>query len=187
MPVSLFPDFVPVAPVTNETIARYQSRLEPAVIELWQQQGYGIAADGFIKVVDPDRYLTMVGGCFPREEMVPVFATGMGDVIVAYKDGYRVLEFRYATVAGLGSSIRHLAVKAGNASWLDEMLAHKPYAQVSRARGTLTTAADYDYIYGYKLPLPAGGPEDLENLDRVRIFEHIAIIDQLAGRIPFIG
>ena len=186
MPVQ-FKDFVAVASVPEETIVRFQDVVEPAVVDLWRTQGYGMAAGGFIKVVDPDYYLHMIGEFLPRDDMLPLFATGLGDVIVAYHGSYRVLQFRLATFTGLGNSVRHFGTKAADTDWLEESLSAKPYEEAARMYGALTSFDDYEYIYAYKLPLPAGGPEGVQYLTRARIFEHIAITEQLAGPIPFAG
>ena len=187
MPTTLFDDFVPISGVSSETFSRYEGVLEPALLELWSAQGCGIAANGFLKVIDPDRYLAMVGKFLPRVEMIPVLATGMGDIVVAYSDKYRVLQFRYATVGGFGPSVEMVGAKSASASWLERVLAYKPYVEAAAVYGPLTSPEDFDYIYAYKLPLPAGGSEGVQYLTRSRIFEHIAITDQLAGRIPFAG
>jgi hypothetical protein len=129
----------------------------------------------------------MVGEFFPKPGMVPVLATGLGDIVVAYEGKYRVLQFRYATVGGFGPSVEFVGAKAAGTAWLERVFAYKPYELAAKTYGALNKPGDYDFIYAYKLPLPAGGSEGVENMDRARIFEHIAITDQLAGRIPFAG
>jgi len=183
-----FDDFIGVAPVAQETITRYRGAVESAVLEMWETHGYGIAAAGFIKIIDPDRYRTMVGAYLPRPQMIPLLATGMGDLVVAFDGMYRVLQYRYARVTGgIGSSLARFARRAADTHYLAEFLAYGPYAEVTKLHGSLTQVADFDDIYGYALPLPAGGTQSVENLTRVRIFEHIAMIEGFAGPIPFAG
>ncbi|MFW8745342.1 GAD-like domain-containing protein [Mesorhizobium japonicum] len=182
-----FQDFIPVAAVPTEIVERYTGIVEPAVIEMWNTHGYGIAANGFLKVIDPDRYRTMIGEFLPRPDMIPVLATGMGDLVVAFDDKYRILQFRYARATGLGSSVSMIGIKAAQDSWLEDMFSVTPYAEAAATYGPLTSPDDLDYIYAYALPLPAGGTESVDKLSRARIFEHIAITAHLAGPIPFAG
>lgn len=180
-----FGDFVPVAPVSSATMQKYSGVLEEAVLEMWQLHGFGIAANGFLKVIDPDYYTEMIGDYLPQPNMIPLFATGLGDIVVAAGGDYRILQYRYARVSGMSSSIRHLGLKITSADWRDEIYDSAPYDEAASVYGPLTAPADFDYIYAYKLPLPAGGPESVEFLTRSRIFEHIAFTEQLAGPIPF--
>ncbi|MFW8745343.1 hypothetical protein, partial [Mesorhizobium japonicum] len=121
-------------------------------------------------------------------DMIPVLATGMGDLVVAYDDKYRVLQFRYArATGGVGSSLARMGRRAAETAWLDDFLEHAPYAEAAAKYGPLTSPDDLDYIYAYALPLPAGGTESVDKLSRARIFEHIAITAQLAGPLPFAG
>lgn len=186
MSVELFRDFVPVAPVPEAIIDRYRPSVEPALVELWQAQGFGLAADGFLRVVNPDYYTSMIGEFLPRSDMIPVLATAMGDVVVSFDGKYRVLQFRYArATGGVGSSLDLIGLFAAQESWLNRFMDHAPYAEAAATYGSLNAPEDFDYIYAYKLPLPAGGPEGVEYLTRSRIFEHIAFTTQLAGPIPF--
>ncbi|WP_144782012.1 GAD-like domain-containing protein [Microbacterium sp. BH-3-3-3] len=182
-----FEDFTPIAPTSAATMQKYSGILEEAVLEMWQIHGFGLAANGFLKVIDPDYYREMVGGYLPHRDMVPLFATGLGDIVVASGGGYRVLQYRYSRISGMSSSIRHLGLKITSAEWREEIYDSAPYDEAAAAYGPLTAPADFDNIYASTLPLPAGGSESVEFLTRSRIFEHIALTTQLAGPIPFTG
>lgn len=56
-----FEDFTPIAPTSAATAQKYSEILEEAVLEMWQIHGFGLAANGFLKVIDPDYYREMVG------------------------------------------------------------------------------------------------------------------------------
>lgn len=182
-----FEDFVPVAPVPAATIQKYSGALEEAVLEMWQLHGLGIAANGFLKIIDPEVYKEMIGEYLPQPNMVPLFATGLGDIVVAEAGNYRILQFRRARISGMSSSIRHLGLKITSADWRQEIYDSAPYDEAASTYGPLTARADFDDIYAYELPLPAGGVESAQSVTRARIFEHIALTTQLAGPIPFAG
>lgn len=188
MPVELFRDFVRVAAIPSATVARYRNLVEPALVELWEAHGFGLAANGFLRVIDPERYFSLIGEFLPRPDMVPLLATALGDVVVCFDDRYRVLQFRYArATGGVGSSLDMIGLFAAQESWHNRFMGYAPYAEAVERYGALNSPADFDEIYAPPLPLPAGGPEGVEHLARVRIFEHIALTAHLAGPIPFAG
>ncbi len=188
MTVSPFEGFKHFSTMPASSLEKFSPLVEPAVVELWHAHGIGCTADGFLKLIDPAYYLTMIGEYLPRPGMIPVLATGMGDIVVAYSGKYRVLEFRYArATGGVGSSLARIGRRAADREYLEEFLDAKPYFEAMNTYGPLNSPDDIDYIFGYELPLPAGGPEGVENLTRSRIFEHIALTVQLSGPIPFAG
>jgi|GEM_PF-5521948 len=88
-----FEDFTPIAPTSAATMQKYSGLLEEAVLEMWQIHGFGLAANEFLKVIDPDYHREMVGEYLPHRDMVPLFATGLGDIVVASGGGYQVLQY----------------------------------------------------------------------------------------------
>lgn len=188
MSVELFRDFVPVAAVPSAVIAQHRNVVEPALVELWEAHGFGLAANGFLRVVNPVQYSSLIGEFLPRPDMIPVLATALGDVVVFFDGRYRVLQFRNArATGGVGSSLDMIGLFAAQESWLNRFMDYAPYAEAAEKYGALNSPADVDEIYAPPLPLPAGGPEGVEHLTRFRIFEHIALTSQLAGPIPFAG
>ncbi len=188
MPISPFEGFNHFSTMPAESLEAFSPLVEPAVVELWHMHGIGCTADGFLKVIDPGSYLAMIGEYLPRPDMIPVLATGMGDIVVAYSGKYRVLQFRYARVTGgVGSSLARIGRRAADREYLEEFLDAKPYFEAARTYGPLDSPDDFHWIFGYKLPVPAGGPEGVDHLERSRIFEHIALTVALSGPIPFAG
>ncbi len=119
-----------------ESLEAFSPLVEPAVVELWHMHGIGCTADGFLKVIDPGSYLAMIGEYLPRPDMIPVLATGMGDIVVAYSGKYRVLQFRYARVTGgVGSSLARIGRRAADREYLEEFLDAKPYFEAARTYG----------------------------------------------------
>jgi len=116
-----FEDFVPVAPVPAATIQKYAGALEEAVLEMWQLHGRGMAANGFLKIIDPEVYKEMIGEYLPQPNMIPLFANGLGDIVLAVAGNYRVLQYRRARISGMSSSIRHLGLKITSADWRQEI------------------------------------------------------------------
>lgn len=175
------PGFQHEAPVPVETIEAYRDRLPDEILQLWEGQGYGTAINGFLKVIDPDKYLAGLQGCLPSDGMIPVFATGMGGVIVWSGEAVRNVEFRYQTVRGLGSSFKRFNFLIDSDSALSAFFRWEPYLDAVEQYGHL----EFDQCFGYVPILALGGAENVRNLEKVRIFEHIQIITQLAGVIDY--
>lgn len=89
-----FLDFQTVEQVPDELFERYRGRVEDSIIELWQTHGFGTAFKGLLKVIDPDEFLAKIGHVLPREDIIPLFATSMGDLIVWDGTGYTSLIMR---------------------------------------------------------------------------------------------
>lgn len=90
------PGFQPVAPVPDELIERSRCRVVPEMVDIWTNQGFGMALDGFLKIINPDEYSRRLFDSLPRTDLVPMMTTGMGDVIVwdETEKGTRVLQYR---------------------------------------------------------------------------------------------
>lgn len=175
------PGFQHEAPVPADTIEAYRDRLPDEVLRIWETQGYGTAVNGFLKVVDPDQYATRLQGCLPSAEMIPIFATGMGDVIVWNGSAIRSVEFRYLTVRGLGNSFARFGKFIRDDVLLNEFFHWEPYPAAVKQYGSL----EFNQCFGYVPILALGGAESVENLEKLQIFEHIQIITQLAGVIDY--
>lgn len=72
-------------------------------------------------------------------------------------------------------------------NWRQEIYDSASYDEAASTYGPLAARADFDDIYAYELPLPAGGTESAQFVTRARIFEHIALTTQLAGPLPSAG
>ena len=186
-----FVDFQAVAPVPDELIERYRDRVEPETVEMWQEFGFGTAHKGFLKVIDPDEFLAKLGHVLPREDLIPVFATGMGDVIVWDGIGYVSMILRKGFPKGLGASAKNVSMFLGNRGLLDrfhepvqliqDTFEWSPYPQAVAEYGEPA----YDECFGYVPLLVLGGPQRVENLQKVKLIEHIALITDFAGVIPY--
>jgi len=186
-----FVDFRSVAPVPDDLIERYRDRVEPETVEMWQEYGFGTAHKGFLKVIDPDEFLAKLGHVLPREDLIPVFATGMGDLIVWDGNGYTSMIMRKGFPEALGDSAGSLSMYLGNQKLLDrffepvdllqDVFNWLPYPPAVAEYGEPA----YDECFGYTPLLVLGGPQKVENLKKVKLIEHIALITDFAGVIPY--
>lgn len=177
------PSFTAVAPVPDETVEAWHGRVPDALLDVWQSQGLGSGVDGFIKVIDPGVYLEQMGDCLPSRSMVPVLATGMADVIVWDTDAQklRVLLYRFGMAEALFDDLDFVAMLLSDRDFLDERLRFAPYAEAVDRYG----APSYTQCFGYVPILALGGPQSVENLEKMELTTHVELITQLAGPIPY--
>lgn len=85
--MSLFKDFKKVSEVEEYTINKYKNMLPEALIEVWKLYGYGTIMNGYLKIINPDEFSSLVNESYLRSKgTVPIFSTSMGDLILFEKD-----------------------------------------------------------------------------------------------------
>ena len=75
-----------------DLVEKYQSLLPEKLLQLWQDDGFGSIADGYLKVVNPDDFVELLKEIYNPVFKNPVvmFATGMSDLII-WENNYTVL------------------------------------------------------------------------------------------------
>jgi hypothetical protein len=173
-----FESFTPTSAISPETIARHADAVPSALTELWREHGAGLVGDGFLRVVDPDRALTMLDGILGMPPgTVPAFTTAMADVIVYIAPAFHVLRFRFGVVDPLGIDAATLFAQLEDETYQDRVLARQPYPAAVQRLGV----PGPDECFGYVPLLALGGRQDPANLDRGGLWEHLAVVMQFAG------
>jgi hypothetical protein len=164
--------------ISAETIARHQNAVPQELAAVWREQGAGLIGDGFVRVVDPDRALSMLDGLVGlNSSAVPVFTTALADVIVYIEPAYHLIQFRYGVIDFLAFDSPKFFADLQDETFLDQILARQPYpAGVARLG-----VPGLDECFGFVPLLALGGKEDAANLDRGGLWEHIAVIIRFAG------
>jgi len=181
MRVKEFADFAKVADVPGDTIERYRSRVPDDVLDIWVRDGYGTFSSGFFKVIDPDHYSVALQESLPLAHVVPLFATGLGDIVTWDGLDYCDLKYRYGTLRGMGTSIHNFPLYAAEPSFLVDWYQWEPYEAAVETHGPL----EFDECFGYVPLLALGGPEKVENLKKVKLAEHVNIITQIVGPMEY--
>ncbi|MFI8574047.1 GAD-like domain-containing protein, partial [Stenotrophomonas bentonitica] len=91
-------DFKKIEDVPQEVIEKYESVISDKVIEFWKRYGLGTFFDGFMKSINPEEYTDLMGyGTQFYKEAIPLFVTGLGDIIYVEKEDefMGILKFRY--------------------------------------------------------------------------------------------
>lgn len=183
--MNIYHDFKKDSKVEESTINKYKEHLPNELIEVWKGYGYGTFMEGYLKVINPDDYLTLVSDGYIRSAgTIPIFATSMGDIILFEKDeneeSYIVMiNFRKGKTKVLASKyslfIRFLEDEMFKGKALDWL----PYPEAVN----YNKEPNYDECFGYTPLLGLGGVEEVKKLEKVKLKEHILIIIELMGPV----
>ncbi|WP_395245807.1 T6SS immunity protein Tdi1 domain-containing protein [Agromyces sp. MMS24-K17] len=175
-----FRSFDPVAPIADETIARFAGQVPAEVADAWRRYGAGVVGgDGFFRFVDPARAEQMLDGVLGLPEGATVlFTTALGDLVVHANGLYLVVKPRWGAVdviEGLGFD----ALVAGieDAAERERAWEWEPYPAARDRDGV----PGFEQCFGFVPLLALGGPNTADHLQLGGLWEHLALIVQLAG------
>jgi Uncharacterized conserved protein len=176
-------DFVKHGDVNEETIKKYEGLVEEGVIEFWREYGYGSFYGGFLQSINPDDYIEVMKESITEHNhnSIPLFITGMSDLIV-WEEGYLIgCFYRYAVINTLSKTTKTFFALLRSEIAPKEELFIETYSEAKEKYGEL----EYGYGFGYVPLLPLGGKMSVDNLDRVRVKEHIMVNAALIGQIDY--
>lgn len=176
----LLNDFVQVDTVKEDLIREYEGKVPNEIISLWKQYGFGSFLNGFLKVVNPNEFKELLTESSQRfHDGIVIFATSMGDLII-WSDGFvRILNFRYGVNDTIMASFEFFFEDLADTEFKEKDLKWLPYPDAVERYG----APEYDECFGYVPLLGLGGAEQVENLKKMKLKEHIQIITHFMGAI----
>lgn len=181
--------------VPAASIDKYQSKLPPALLGYWREEGWCSYADGLFWIVDPDPYKATLGMWLQGSGLVEidsyhVIARDAFGSLYAWGERYQ----RKITVSSLAGGIvalknqlqkpnpqpdRSLGIFLGSTSRdslnFEDSLG-KPLFE--RALAKLGPVAE-DEMYAFEPALCIGGKADLEHMVKLNMNVHLMILDQL--------
>lgn len=175
-----FRSFQPVAPISDETIRAYEGQVPAEVTELWRTDGAGLVGDGYFRLVDPGRAAQMLEGVIGLPEASTVlFTTALGDLVVHVNGLYLVYKPRWGVIDLVeGASFDELVALVEDPAQRDVAWEWQPYPAARDRDG----APGFEQCYGFVPLLALGGRPDAGNLQLSGLYEHLAVIAQLAGQ-----
>jgi hypothetical protein len=166
--VSLLSDYAAIVP--NE------------LMTFWQSHGFGSYMNGFLKIIDPKEY-----EIFMREtydvflEPATVFgATAFADLLIWEGDCVKQINYRTGSTKIHGDSI---------AAFFNLRLARWDIVELSMQAKQFRPAVErlgepaFDECFAYVPALALGGSEKVENIQKVKLREHLSILSQIVGVI----
>lgn len=174
-------DFILQSPVDEHMLTKYAELLPEKLLQLWKEAGFGSLVEGYLKVVNPDEYADTLKEVYSPVFKNPlvIFATGLSDLIV-WENNYTVLlNCRYGISKVIESGFKYFLEDVYEKDFLEEELKAGNYFQAKEGLGNL----NFDECFGYVPLLSLGGTEKAQNLQKVKLKEHISIIAQAGGKI----
>lgn len=176
-----YPDYKVQEKPTLETIEKYKDFLPKEIIDFWSNYGFGTYMSGYLKVVNPSDFEDILKDSYVPIYQNPVvmFATAMSDLII-WENGYTILlDYRHGTSKVLESGFKYFIEDLCDKEFLHSDLLGENYFPAKEKLGEPA----FDESYGYVPLLGLGGAEKVENLQKVKLNEHIAIVAQALGKI----
>lgn len=176
--MSVLEDFKLVEKVSEEILGEYRAKLPEEMINFWTKYGFGTFMEGYFKSVDPIEYKDILEDTSERyTDGIVLFTTGMGDLII-WSDGYvRLLNYRYGIVKTIMSKFKFFFQSLESEKFKNDYLMWNSYQESVKKLGIPA----YDECFGYVPILALGGSEKVENLQKVKLKEHILLITAWTG------
>lgn len=178
-------DFISIDPVTENMCTKYSGSVPNELVTIWREYGMGTLLGGYLKLINPDDFQDILEeGYFRSEVSIPIFATSMGDIITWEDNRYvRKLNYRMGTFEGIAAGFEFFLDDLASDYFKEKYFDLVQYQEAVERFGEPT----YDECFGYIPLLALGGAEKVENLQKVKLREHILFISALAGPIQGVG
>ena len=159
----------------------YEGKVPTGVIDIWRKYGFGTFYNGYMKVINPDDYKELLeSSYFQGNVSIPIFATAFGDLITWEKNQFvGIVKYRYGENDVISSGFKFFIGDVTDGELDEEYLSIRQYNAALKKYGFL----EYDECFGYVPLLALGGKESVNNLKKVKIREHIALITEMVGEI----
>lgn len=164
-----------------EVIEKYSSLVPIEVVEIWKQDGIGSFLNGYLRVINPDDYCSLIKDTYFRgEDAIPLFVTAFGDVVTWERGEYvGIVKYKNGTFDIMIKNMKKFFRCLEDKYFINKFFSIHLYEEAVNLMGELS----FDECYGYVTLLGLGGNEKVSNLKKVRTREHIEIITQLVGKI----
>lgn len=187
----LLKDFELEEKVSDDIINKYKGRVPKELIEIWKKYGFGTFLNGYLKIINPDKYEDLIHETYIQvDENIKfttcLFTTGMGDLIIweyVNENDITVTLLKYrigkCRIIAPGTKFNIFLKLLEDKYFLEEELDWKDYPKAIHKYGML----GYDECFGYVPLLGLGGKKSVNNLKKVKLIEQIYLITDFLGPI----
>src|SRR5690625_1115212 len=178
----LFKDFKLNESVSLELIKSFKEKVPEQLLTIWSNYGFGSMVGGYLRIVNPLDYQELLKETYIRnEDSLVLFTTFMGDLIIWEDNKYLlILNYRKGEMKGISSRFNYFIQDLVEDELIyTETLDWQPYPEAVQKYGE----PDFDECFGFVPLLGLGGPEKVENLQKVKLKEHILLISEFMGPI----
>ncbi|MDQ0497189.1 T6SS immunity protein Tdi1 domain-containing protein [Paenibacillus brasilensis] len=174
-------DFIPYDKIEGKTITKYRGKVPDELLNIWEKFGAGSIKKGYLKLINPDDFIDVLNTSYFRSEIsVPIFTTSMCDIITFEENKYlRLVKYRRGNFSIIPTSFNLFLSDLLDEAFCNRHLDWGQYEGAVEKLGVPT----YTDGFGYVPLLGLGGAEKVENLQKVRVLEHIQLITEMMGAI----
>ncbi len=179
----VFRDFKLSEKVSQAVIDKYRGFVGNDVVEIWEQYGFGSTLNGYLKIINPDDMQQLLEETYimPFDD-IPVFVTGMGDIITCNSRGsFTIADYRHQRTLVLWADKKIAWTFFNDSFCKEEYLQCSPYFEAVEKYGE----PEFDECFGYVPLLSLGGNEDVDNLEKVNYKSHISLIGDIQGVLSY--
>jgi hypothetical protein len=176
------PEFTTIGRPLKSELDSYRSKVPEELIYFWEQYGYGNFMNGYLKMVNPADYQGFMEETYSVFlQPATVFAvTAFGDILIWEKQWVTQINYRRGESDNQGNHIDFLFNRIlGN--WKNV----EPAMNAEQFRPAVERLGEpaFDECFAYVPALALGGSEKVENIQKVKLREHLMILSQLVGVI----
>lgn len=175
-----FAGFTTLMPIEEHSIDQFVQQVPAEVVAAWRDNGMGFFADGYFRLVDPRRAAAQREGVVGLPDRSTVlFASALGDLIVHAVGRFLVIKFRWGVidVAPNGTSFEDIVALLEDPAAREISFEWAPYPEAVERTGI----PHLEELLGFVPLLGLGGAPVAANLQRMDLWEHIALIAQTVG------
>lgn len=167
--------------IEQELASKYETILPDELMKIWENYGLGSLLAGYLKVINPEEYQELLNDTYFRGKIsIPILTTAFGDVITLEEGQYiGMVKYKNGNFAMLAKNFKRFMQNLEDDYFLEKYFQIPKYAEAVKKLGEL----EHDECFGYVPLLGLGGSEKVDNLDKVKIREHIELISQMVGKI----
>ncbi|MBO6219430.1 MAG: DUF1851 domain-containing protein [Treponema sp.] len=180
MEFEVLKDFEFYSKVTDEIIMEYQEKIPAQFIEIWKNYGFGTFLNGFLRIINPNDYMDFTQKSYFEKKSIPLLVTALGDIIVWEKNEYlSLVAYRYKNFDCLEYGCEFFLNDLADNKYVERHFKNKNFYISIENLGVPA----YDECFGYVPLLSLGGSEKPENLQKVKLREHLELMYQMQGGI----
>lgn len=167
--------------MNQELVSKYEKILPDELMNIWKNYGLGSTYNGYIKIINPDEFQELLNETYFRGKIsVPILVTAFGDIITIEEGQYiGMVKYKNGSFGMLAANFNRFMQNLSEDYYMKKYFQIFQYTEAVKKLGEL----EHDECFGYVPLLGLGGREKVDNLDKVKIREHIELISQMVGNI----
>lgn len=167
--------------VGADSINKYKSVLSDELLDIWEEYGFGTLFNGYLRIINPKEYQELLNETYARGKVsIPIMTTAFGDFITIEDGQYvGIVKYKNGDFLILAKNFKRFMQNLMDDYFIDKYLDIAKYEEALMLLGRVSS----DECYGYMPLLALGGKDSVNNLQKVRLKEHIELITQLVGKI----